>query len=296
MQNREIVVPYGEYLGMVKSEVERKTGLSAQLQMIHKNNGVVLDGLTILAEDTNVSPTIYLNSYYEEFLEAGLDAVVREVLEIYWKNKPRKTFDISRFKNLEKARENIKMKVINYERNVELLEKVPHMKVLDLAVVFMAVLKSQSEYEFASILIYNQHLDYWKVDVEELYKTAQENMKNDFETISLVDVMREVIGDAAEETEVQDMYILTNSTRLHGAVGMLNVALLDAFMKKYQTEKLVILPSSVHEVLLIPYHKGLAGMDFKKMVKEVNEAEVSVEEFLSNSVYEYDGRELKIME
>ena len=72
--------------------------------------------------------------------------------------------------------------------------------------------------------------------------------------------------------------------------------LLNAIMKKYKTEKLIILPSSTHEVILVPYNKELAETDFKAMVREVNETQLEPEEYLSNNVYVYDGKELKIFE
>lgn len=75
----------------------------------------------------------------------------------------------------------IKMKLINYEKNKELLEKVPHVRVPDLAVVFMAVLKSEYNDGFATILIHNSHLDFWNMTTEDLYELAKANMANDFE-------------------------------------------------------------------------------------------------------------------
>ena len=67
-------------------------------------------------------------------------------------------------------------------------------------------------------------------------------------------------------------------------------------MQKHQTEQLIILPSSIHEVLLIPYSEEMAEMDFQGMVREVNETSLSEEEILSDSVYIYDGNELKLFE
>lgn len=67
MQNNDNI-SYEDYLELVRQEVSVRTGKRVQLQTIRKNNGLVLDGLSILAEDTNVSPTIYLNGYYKEFL------------------------------------------------------------------------------------------------------------------------------------------------------------------------------------------------------------------------------------
>ena len=302
MQEREKVL-YEKYVELVTKEVAERTGLRVAVQKINKNNGLVLDGLTILGEDTNVSPTIYLNDYYEEFLKHGVKSVAGRIIGIYGAYKPKDMFDISIFTEKEKVSPLIKMKLINYEKNKALLAKVPHKKVLDLAVVFMVVLETHCDGSFATILIHNTHLKFWNMTADDLYKLAKENMRNDFEIVSMVEVMKEVFenltdGELEESVLEQEvgMYVLTNHTKLHGAIGMLHTELLNQFMKEKGFEKLVILPSSVHEVLLIPYDDSMEEVDFAGMVKDANVTELTPEEILSDSAYIYDGSKLKIFE
>lgn len=56
---------------LVREEVERRTGdcYKVRLNDVTKNNGVVLRGLTVTQDDSNISPTIYLNNYYEEYMK-----------------------------------------------------------------------------------------------------------------------------------------------------------------------------------------------------------------------------------
>ena len=116
---------YSEYVEEVREAVERETGNRVVVQKINKNNGLVLDGLTILAEGVNVSPTIYLNSFFEDYLASGVVAVAQRIIEIYEANKPKESVDISFSMDIEKVRPKIKMKLINYEKNKELLEQIP---------------------------------------------------------------------------------------------------------------------------------------------------------------------------
>ena len=90
--------------------------------------------------------------------------------------------DFSRVKPL------IKMKLIYYQENKKLLVDTPHIKVLDLAVVFMIVLETEDVCQFATILIHNKFLDLWKIEVDSLYKIAQENMRNNFQTIPMENI------------------------------------------------------------------------------------------------------------
>ena len=293
-------ITYNEYLELVKQEVAVRTGKRVQLQKVTKNNGLELDGLTIISEDTNVSPTIYLNGYYNEFLTDGMEAVAEKVIAIYKENKPEIPFDISLITNFSRVKPLIKMKLINYEENKKLLVDTPHIKVLDLAVVFMIVLETEDVCQFATILIHKGFLNYWETETDSLYKIAEENMRNDFETIPMENIIAAVMDESLVEectTEMEfKMFVLTTHNKLHGAIGMLNKELLNAFMKRYKTEKLIILPSSTHEVLLVPYSEEVVKTDLYEMVREVNETVLEETEYLSNNVYLYNGKELKILE
>ena len=290
---------YENYLELMKQEVSKRTGKRVELQMVRKNNGLMFDGLTIISENTNISPTIYLNRYYKQFITDGIEKVAESVIALYEKNRVEQSFDISLITEFERVKPLIKMKLINYQENSDLLENVPHIKVLDLAVVFMIVLKAPEKCQLGTILIHNKYLDYWDLNEDSLYKTAKENMRNDFQTIPMNDIATAVMDDVSAEEclgEMDfDMYVLTTHHTLHGAIGMLNKELLNAFMEKHQTDKLIILPSSIHEVVLIPYEIE-EDWDLKEIVREVNETELDEEEYLSNSVYVYDGNELKILE
>lgn len=302
MQERNRVT-YEGYVELMRKEVEKRTGKHVIIEKVNKNNGLVLDGLVIVSEENNVSPNIYLNSYFAKFLAYGKEAVAEEIIRVYERNKPKAVFDVSIFTEKEKVSPLIKMKIINYDKNKSLLAKVPHVKILDLAVVFMVVLESDCDKGFGTILIHDVHLKFWDMKTDDLYKLARENMRNDFEIVSMVEVMKEVFENLTDEElrasvlepEV-DMYVLTNYMKLHGAVGMLHTELLNQFMKENGFSTLLILPSSIHECLLLPYDDSMEEFDFEGMVKDANVTELKPEEILSDSVYIYDGSELKIFE
>lgn len=291
---------YSEYVEEVREAVERETGNRVTVQKVNKNNGLVLDGLTILAEGVNVSPTIYLNGFFEEYLSDGAVAVAKRILAIYEANKPKESVDISFFMDIEKVRPKIKMKLINYEKNKELLEHVPYVRFLDLAIVFMVVLKSNCDNGFASILIYNHHLDFWSMDAENLYNLAMENTADDFEIIPMRSVIEAIMDEESAGIIMNngeiEMSILTNYSRLQGAAGMLHKEIIKQYMKETKADKVWIIPSSIHETLLIPCDL-MPDMEYVKgMVKEVNATQVQPEEILSDNVYVYDGNEITIAE
>lgn len=293
---RENQREYDKYMEEVKEAVARKTGDYVEIQKVNKVNGVQLDGLMIVQEGINVFPMIYLNDYYDKYLVNGLEAVVERMIAIYEANRHKKSIDIRFIRELEKVRPAIKMKLVNYGKNKELLEHVTYIRFLDLAIVFMVVLEENSEDGLAFTLVLNQYLTDWKIGIDELYKIAKKNTENDFLMTPLVDIVREIIGEECEEVGGYTTSVLTNCHKTYGAVGIVHEKLLKQYMKETCAEQLLILPSSMDEVLVVSCDKEIDIESFKEIVREVNKEHLLPEDFLSNSVYIYDGSTMRIAE
>lgn len=294
-ENQEM---YNEYVEQVRNEVRRKTGKRVILQKVNKNNGLVLDSLTILADGTNVAPTIYLNEFFQDYVTHGVDVVVNRIIRIYEENKIEGAIDVSFFTDIEKVMPRIRIKLVNYEKNRELLEDVPHVKFLDLAVMFTVVLESGHGDGFASILIHNRHLELWNMDMGLLYNTAMENIAYDYEVIPMSDVIESITGEKPEQELMKDavngMGVLTNHSKLHGAAGMVHRDILDCYMEMNHTKKLIILPASIHEVILVACDQRVNMESYRDMVRDVNVSQVEPEEVLSSNIYVYDGNSITI--
>lgn len=307
---------YQDFLGYMEKSVADFMGESFRVTLKHviKNNGVLLDGLVILEKGKNISPTIYMNSYYEAYQSGvSLTDIVKEIVNVYEKNHPEGKFQVDFFKDYAQAKKRIVYKLVNYEKNEELLKKVPHRKFLDLALVCYCMVLSEMTGN-ASILIYNSHLNMWGIGENELFEAAEENTERllraeivDIRSLML-DIMQtdlrdfkqhfgeekestaefsEFLEEAIRERRQGDMYVLTNHMRVNGAVCMIYSGLLRKFADDVG-ESLYILPSSVHEVIIVPKRAGIHPGDLVEMVREVNRKEVEAEEVLSNSVYSYD--------
>lgn len=59
---------------------------------------------------------------------------------------------------------------------------------------------------------------------------------------------------------------------------------------------LYIIPSSIHECLILPEQEDICGDDLKKLVRTVNDTEVADDEILSYNIYKYSraGRSVTI--
>lgn len=133
-----------EFYSEVEHEVRKRLGEEFQVNVseVMKVN-CTLDGMTIKKTDESIARTIYLNQFYIKFTDGeSLDDVVKEILEIYetnhQKNGPELGVTVRDFYDFDKLKDRITIKVINTERNLELLKTVPHieMKGLHLSVVF----------------------------------------------------------------------------------------------------------------------------------------------------------------
>lgn len=279
-------IKFTEY---IKEELENTYAKSSvQTMNVIKNNNIKLTGISVHESDTNVGPTIYLNKFYESYKKDGnLNSIVKEIKEIYESNRVKNYFDTSIFLDFQKAKTRIVCKLINYEKNQELLNDVPYIQILDLAIVFQYLFENVKD-GTSTILIRNEHLSYWKVFKGELYKIALENtsklLKPCIETMH--DIIKELIGSNSNFADVPmiPLYVLTNKYRINGAICMICKNTLKNFADSLHSD-IYILPSSIHEVILLPVDREASGEELSEMVRYVNENEVDAEEILSNHVY-----------
>lgn len=298
---------YQEFVSHIKEAMQKELGshVTVTIQNILKNNNTYLDGLTVLATNFNISPTIYLNSYYAQYKEGRqFSDIFKEILSVYEANKPSDSVDVSFFTDYDKVKSRIIFKLINYKRNEDLLKTIPHFRYLDLAIVFNCLLKTNDNGS-ATILIQNQHLDLWGITSDDLYALSLTNTPRllAYDLRSMTEVIRELFHeeDASCHGNLHDfdtdsdfpMYMLSNRCKLNGSVCILYQNLLPDFARRLGSD-LYILPSSIHEVLIIPASQNHSCEELTDMVREVNATQVSVEEILSDHVYYFSRQTGKL--
>ena len=269
------------------------------IEPVMKNNDVTLDGLIIMEEGTNISPTLYLNYYYDVYLEqSDFTAALTAILTTYRANQPEGSVDVSFFTNYHNITDKIVYKLINYEKNKVLLNDVPHYRYLDLAIVFYCLI-STSVTGNATILIRNRHLLFWDISKGALLNTARHNTPKllKYDLRNMTEIMAELLKQEndlsssmqKEDTALCPMYVLTNQSKLNGASCILYSHLLEAFSRRLDCD-LYILPSSIHEVILIPAKDNTTYGELSQMVQDVNHTQVAPDEVLSDHVYYFSRK------
>ena len=266
-------------------------GYKITTQDVTKNNGLVLKGLTIKHGTENICPTIYLNSFVDDYLNnVPLEKIVEHIIHIYQEHKS-DYYDISYFCCFEKIKGKIIYQLINTDKNKDLLKVIPSISYLDLSIIFKVIVDSPNATGISTITINNSYLEMWNVTVTDIHLLAKENTPRlmPAKIKNIFNIMQELCPGNMKEIFSFDnalpMYVLTNTNCVNGSCCILYPNVLANFADAVDSD-IYVLPSSVHETILltgIPNHLDTSYL--KQMVSEVNTTEVSDEEILSDSVY-----------
>lgn len=272
-----------------------------RIQPVQKNNGVILDGLSILEPGKDIAPTIYLNPYYLEYQNqnTSFEETVTHILnthEAYRDSVPEKALLFSDYSAMKSQ---ILFKLINYSLNRDLLKDIPHIPYLDLAICFFCAIETPDK-QLGSILIRKEHLKLWNISEQELYEIATENTPQQMPAIladleqfihptfhDINSIAIEVSKDSLPNPLNFSAYVLSNKHTMFGSATLLYEGLLAALSESLQSS-FALLPSSVHEVLIIPCNDKNDLADLSKMVRTVNANDLSRDEILSDHAYFYD--------
>lgn len=280
------------------------------LQTISKNNGIMLDAITIYKNGQNVCPNLYLNHYYEQYqMGMPVDSIMKNLVVDYEARiSEAGNIVMGNILDFHEIKKRIVVRLVNYERNKAELEKCPYILFLDFAITFR-YLAGKNEMGVASSLISNYEFEKWEVPVEDLYEIALNNTMIHFpwqmESLAKVvmncfqEEMKKSLSKAMYEEMVDsldnhcggDMYVLTNDVKINGATCILYDHVIENFAK-VQERNIIILPSSVHEVILLPEDDEMDKSFLSDMVSEANQSSVGLIDLLSDEVYYYN-RETK---
>lgn len=264
-----------------------------------KNNGVIYDGMNIRSKNSNISPTIYVNEFYKEYLNGkDLQEIAELILEFHKQRQMDKEVNSDLFMTYSPyIKEHIVFKLINRDKNQELLKTIPYVEYMDLAIIFYIYIDDLNDGEYSGgMQIRNEFIRLWGIDVNELMRVAMENtpkhlglrVRGVFSTIA------DYIGDedfmtiAKEEDDYTPLLVATNDYAVNGASVILYKDLLKNVADKLKAD-LYIIPVSVNEVMLAKIIDGfdIKRNDLKALIHEVNMNELKEEDILSDNLYFY---------
>lgn len=290
---------YEEFLRQIEWRVKNRMGREVRVCIypVSKNNSILLDCLTILEQGDNISPAIYLNGFYRDYLSGeSMEQIISRILNGYYYGKEIKNMDTSFYRDVRKVKSRVVCRLINYEKNKAFLEQVPHRPFLNLAIVYCYLLEHE-KIGTASILIRNEHMKLWGLEEAEIYMEAVKNMKRllPWEFLSMEAMLQSMFhSDPFQYTETEvPLYVLSNREKNYGAVWMTDREVLEN-IGEMLGKNYYVLPSSVHECMVIPENAMVEVKILQDMVREMNETQVEPEEVLADTVYHYDRQQKKL--
>lgn len=269
-----------------------------------KNNGVLLRGITIRKQEEKTVPVLYLEDLWEKYQEDGdLDDIINEVLDRHAESLPMDLPGVEKFCDFGKIRDGICFRLFGRAGNEAFLEDLPYVEFLDMAVCFYYVDEADREGLNKLLTVNNGLMKRWGTDTEELFRLASQNTPRIFpgECRALDQMIMKLMsldmgggegkcpGFSFEGFPIQ---VLSNSQRYYGAACILYPGLLERTAEREGS--FYIIPSSIHEVILVE-EEGVKSVDkMKEMVCQVNREVLEPEEVLTDSLYYYDAAEKKV--
>lgn len=259
-------------------------GMSAEVREVHKNNGITLQGLTIKAENSNIAPTIYLEQFYDEYNQGHEFSEVMSDIAAAYVNSSKGVIPGFTLEELDNNK--LFGELVCTERNEELLRDIPFKTVFDgrYAVIFRYQVKMDDI--DGSVLVTDDIAQIKGLSEEDLYKYATSNSgeQNTPKLQTMGSVLAAMLGDSSIDADVPNLYVLCNETQHYGSFMIMRPDTQEILMDSFDSDLLVI-PSSIHELLLMKYNSNIDVKAVNKMIQEVNQTVVDSEDILGDEYF-----------
>ena len=261
--------------------VSMMTGKETEVSEVKKNNGTVLHGVII--KNGELCPCIYIDDLVDgEITFDSVMEIANKVVEI-WESIDMTDVNVDDFFDYEKIKGNLKLRLINKNKNKETLDELPYKEFLDLAIIVIA--EKRLDTGVHSLKVDYNLLEKWNKSFDEVAEVASANTYKEANFKSIFEMMRHddtVRHPVASEIPDDMMYILTNGNANFGASQICNLSLMAVIAEKLESD-LIVIPSSIHEVLV-----AKADLDVDTVsdfVKEANADFVDEQDILSDHAY-----------
>ncbi len=250
-----------------------------------KPNVGELTGVSLAKPEMKPSATLYIEYLYKAYCESGdFDEVIERIITVFAADPsefmPTADFDMSDTKELL---ERMFCCIIGADANEEMLKSMPHKRHEDLAIVYRTLV-SRDEKGIGSLRITDDIFEHMGIGLDELHERALANTEKMFPQMMICNG-KELMPEAAGIGKLPFIW-LTNEAKAWGATTALYPGLLNELAEKIGCD-LFLLPSSLHEFIILPDDGRFSEKALADMVKETNDETVAEEDRLTDSIYRY---------
>lgn len=257
-------------------------------------------GLIVRKVGSNITPYINLDeiySVYNDSTDLTFDDVLRSIANCIIKGYE----TVGEFGNQSFDFENIKDQIIcslvSYKTGEKLFSDRPYIVIEnDIVVIFKIYMGAIANSEaIGTIPITNKLSESWRISAAELYRLALKNTPRikPVSMLGMFDAMKDMAGELADKIEPEMFedgpvqYIVSTPTMIDGAVALLFNDELKKISEKLNDD-FYIIPSSIHELIVMPYSTTHASIgEMNAMIRTVNAEEVDEADVLTDHVFIY---------
>lgn len=251
--------------------------VAGEVKEAEKANGVVKTGI-IITDGTDIAPTFYIDEMYDNEVPANEAAgIIMEHLT----NGDRPWFDISEIMEWDSAKEMLRIRLYNKKTTAPIKRSARSYGFSDLIMVPYIKFDDNASTKVTEVLA-----EEWGKSAKTIIDTALLNTKEKekFEIIEMAEMIAEMMGVPVEmlRKDAPPIWVVSNEQRTNGAVGIIILA---DKLKEMYPNGYYILPSSIHEALVIDV-SFCDDLDIlTSMVQDVNGSCVRPEEVLGDKAY-----------
>ncbi len=276
---------------------EKSPEYSFSLETLQKLNHQLKTAISCKKEGSDIGLVIYLEPLFEQFNNGtSFSTIIEKFEDAMNSDTPQfNGVNFQDFKDFNLISSRICFRVISALQNKEMLENMPHRLIEDLAIIYyIAIGNSSSD---GIVQIQNSHINAWGVNETDLYLAAMNNTPklHKAQVITMDTLIENMISsdnygfcspDDFDDYSSCKILVMSNPDRTYGAATIMYPDLLHTIGEKFGSD-FFILPSSLHEVILVPAATDSNPNELIDMVKYVNSTEVEIEDKLTDSVYLY---------
>lgn len=262
-------------LEFVAALVQRKLGVDCRAMDVTKNNGIVKKGVAVeVRKSPRAEAVFYLDNCPDMTEEAAAGWITSQMQHVALPEEIAPT-------DAKNLLAHVRPTLVAPQED----KTIPHKEFLDLWIVYQCFYKEDT----TTVLVTRKLLEETGLSEEEVESAAMAHQSS--MSLPMGNVLAMLTGQEEDVPSIPELYVLTSVANAgYGAAAMLDTKTLSDLADQLDGD-LIILPSSVHEVLALKATPGKIDA-MKGIVKMMNESEVQPEDVLSDSVY-FFSREAK---
>lgn len=270
--------------------------LSITPHTVTKMNDQVLYGLTFKRQEENAAPTIYVNEEFKNHQEGKpLGMISGQMIQLYLDSLMTHPEMIPQDLSFENLQGNLTFRVVEVKRNHRYLSEIPYMSLGNGLAAVCDIKVQESEDGYWRTTVTRAFMEDHHYDKNELFQAAFEQAPR-IDPPMLVSLENQLFGFQGDnyletgrisEEDKVPMYVLSNESGMLGASVLFYPGVQEKIAEA-MGEGYTVLPSSVHEVIIVPDSLSPGPMELAELVRNANRDALDPKDVLSDNVMHYD--------